>query len=212
MIALIRLLWAILAASLRSQASLEAENAALRQQIIVLRRKVRGRIRLSNGDRLFFVWLYRMFPSVLRAILIIRPDTLVRWHRAGFRRYWRWKSRFRAGRPRIEGELRALIRRMSVENPLWGAPRIHGELLKLGFAVAQSTVANYMVKHRGPPSQTWGPFCVTMHLTSRPLISSSSRHSASDCYTVSSSFGSLGATSFGSTSRPIPPPNESPDS
>jgi len=120
MIALIRLLLALLASSLRSKASLEAENAALRQQIIVLRRKLRGRIRLSNGDRLFFVWLYRLFPSILRAILIIRPDTLVRWHRAGFRRYWRWKSRLRVGRPPVEKDLRALIRQMSVENPLWG--------------------------------------------------------------------------------------------
>jgi len=124
----------------------------------VLRRKLRGRIRLSNGDRLFFVWLYRLFPAVTRALLIIRPDTLVRWHRAGFRYYWRWKSRRRIGRPKIEYELRALIRRMNAENPLWGAPRIHGELLKLGFEVAQSTVAKYMVKRRGPPSQTWRTF------------------------------------------------------
>ena len=91
-------------------------------------------------------------------MLIIRPDTLVRWHRAGFRRYWRWKSRGRIGRPRVDHELRALIRQMSAENSLWGAPRIHGELLKLGFEVAQSTVAKYMVKRRGPPSQTWRTF------------------------------------------------------
>ena len=158
MIALIRLLLVLLATPFRSKLALEAENAALRQQIIVLRRKLRGRIRLSNGDRLFFVWLYRLFPAVARAMQIIRPDTLVRWHRAGFRRYWRWKSRRRIGRPKIEYELRALIRRMNAENPLWGAPRIHGELLKLGFEVAQSTVAKYMVKRRGPPSQTWRTF------------------------------------------------------
>jgi transposase InsO family protein len=158
MIALIRLVLGLLAAPFRSRSSLEAENAALRQQIIVLRRKLRGRVWLSNGDRLFFVWLYQLFPSITRTILIIRPDTLVRWHRAGFRRYWRWKSRGRVGRPRIDGELRALVRRMSVENVLWGAPRIHGELLKLGFEVAQSTVARYMVKRRGPPSQTWRTF------------------------------------------------------
>src|SRR5512144_235062 len=118
MIALIRLLLALLASSLRSKAALEAENAALRQQIIVLRRKVRGRVRLSNGDRLFFVWLYRLFPSITRAMLIIRPDTPVRWHRAGFRRYWRWRSRGRVGRPRIDRDLRTVIRRMSVENVL----------------------------------------------------------------------------------------------
>jgi len=158
MIALIRLLLVLLATPFRSKLALEAENAALRQQIIVLRRKLRGRIRLSNGDRLFFVWLYRLFPAVTRALLIIRPDTLVRWHRAGFRYYWRWKSRRRIGRPKIEYELRALIRRMNAENPLWGAPRIHGELLKLGFEVAQSTVAKYMVKRRGPRSQTWRTF------------------------------------------------------
>jgi hypothetical protein len=90
--------------------------------------------------------------------MIVRPETLLRWHRAGFRCYWRWKSRRRAGRPQIETELRALIRRMSIENPLWGAPRIHGELLKLGFEVAQSSVAKYMVKRRGPPSQGWRTF------------------------------------------------------
>src|ERR1044071_5314768 len=158
MIALVRLLLTLLIALLRSKVSLEAENAALRQQIIVLRRELRGRVRLSNGDRLFFVWLYRLFPSIVRAILIIRPDTLVRWHRAGFRRYWRWKSRLRVGRPPVGRELRALIRRMSAENPLWGAPRIHGELLKLGFDVAQSTVAKYMIKWPRRRSQTWRTF------------------------------------------------------
>ena len=113
---------------------------------------------LTNGDRLFLVQLYRWFPSVLKAITIIRPETLVRWHRAGFRRYWRWKSRPLGGRPQIDAELRVLIRRMSVNSPLWGAPRIHGELLKLGFEVAQSSVAKYMVKRCGPPSQGWCTF------------------------------------------------------
>jgi len=98
------------------------------------------------------------FPSILAAMLIIRPETLVRWHRAGFRRYWRWKSRARGGRPQIGSDLRALIRRMSIENPLWGAPRIHGELRKLGFEVAQSSVAKHMVKRRGPPNQKWRTF------------------------------------------------------
>jgi hypothetical protein len=106
----------------------------------------RRRVQFTNSDRLFFIQLYRRFPSVLKALTIIRPETLVRWHRAGFRRYWRWKSRNLGGRPRISTELRALIQRMSVENRLWGAPRLHGELLKLGFAVAQSTVAKYMAK------------------------------------------------------------------
>ena len=111
-----------------------------------------------NGDRLFLVQLYRWFPSVLKAITIIRPETLVRWHRAGFRRYWRWKSGSPGGRPQIDADLRALIRRMSVDNPLWGAPRIHGELLKLGFEVAQSSVAKNMVKRCGPPSLGWRTF------------------------------------------------------
>src|SRR6202040_3769970 len=119
---------------------------------------LKGRVRLTNNDRWFFVQLYRWFPSTLPVLVIIRPETLVRWHRAGFRCYWRWKSRRRGGRPQIEADLRALIRQMSTENLLWGAPRIHGELLKLGFSVAQSTVAKYMVKRRGPPSQGWMTF------------------------------------------------------
>ena len=158
MIGLLCLSLALVAAPFKSKSRLEAENAALRYQLIVLRRKVRGRIRLTNGDRLVFIQLYRWFPSVLKVITVIRPETLVRWHRAGFRCYWRWKSRPRGGRPQIETDLRALIRRMSIENPLWGAPRIHGELLKLGFEVAQSSVAKYIVKRRGPPSQGWRTF------------------------------------------------------
>jgi hypothetical protein len=131
----------------------------LRQQLLVLRRRCGGRVRLTNGDRLFFVQLYRWFPSVLRVLHIVRPETLVRWHRAGFRSYWRWKSRNRGGRPRIDRDLRALIVEMSLENPLWGAPRIHGELLKLGFQVAQSTVAKYMPDRRDrPPGQSWWTF------------------------------------------------------
>jgi hypothetical protein len=144
MIALLCFFLTLFASPLKSKSRLEAENAVLRRQLIILRRKVRGRIQLTNGDRLFFVQLYRWFPSVLKAITIIRPETVVRWHRAGFRRYWRWKSRSLGGRPQIDAELRALIRRMSADNPLWGAPRIHGELLKLGFVVAQSSVANGM--------------------------------------------------------------------
>jgi hypothetical protein len=120
---------ALFVSPFKSKSRLEAENAALGHQLIVLQRRVRGRVQLTNGDRLFLVMLYRWFPSVLKAITIIRPETLVRWHRAGFRRYWRWKSRSLGGRPKIAADLRALIRRMSAENSLWGAPRIHGELL-----------------------------------------------------------------------------------
>jgi hypothetical protein len=158
MIALFCLFLGLFASPFKSKSRLEAENAVLRHQLIVLQRRVRGRVHLTNGDRLFLVQLYRWFPSVLKAITIIRPETLVRWHRAGFRRYWRWKSRSLGGRPKIAADLRALIRQMSAENPLWGAPRIHGELLKLGFEVAQSSVAKYMVKRCGPPSQGWRTF------------------------------------------------------
>jgi transposase InsO family protein len=158
MIALMCFILAVLASPFKSKSRLEAENAALRHQLIILRRKVQGRVRLTNYDRWFLIQLYRWFPSILKVIKIIRPETLVHWHRAGFRCYWRWKSCPRGGRPQIETDLRALIRRMSIENPLWGAPRIHGELLKLGFEVAQSSVAKYMVKRRGPPSQGWRTF------------------------------------------------------
>ena len=153
MIALLCFVMAVLAAPIKSKSRLEAENAVLRHQLIVLRRKVQGRVRLTNNDRWFYIQLYRWFPSILKVLTIIQPETLVRWHRAGFRCYWRWKSRPRGGRPPIETDLRALIRRMSMENPLWGAPRIHGELLKLGFEVAQSSVAKYMVRRCRPPSQ-----------------------------------------------------------
>jgi transposase InsO family protein len=149
---------AVLASPFKSKSRLEAENAVLRHQLIVLRHKVQGRVRLANNDRWFLIQLYRWFPSILQVLTIVQPETLVRWHRAGFRCYSRWKSRSRGGRPQIETDLRALIRQMSMENPLWGAPRIHGELLKLGFDVAQSSVAKYMVKRRGPPSQGWRTF------------------------------------------------------
>jgi hypothetical protein len=158
MFALLRLVLTVLASPFKSRSRLEAENAALRHQLIVLRRKVPGRVRLTNSDRWFFIQLYRWIPSILQVLTIIRPEPLVRWHRAGFRCYWRWKSRSRGGRPQIETDLRALIRRMSIDNPLWGAPRIHGELLKLGFEVAQSSVAKYMVKRHGPSSQGWRTF------------------------------------------------------
>src|SRR6202162_368745 len=155
MIGLLCFVLAVLASPFKSKLRLEAENAVLRHQLIVLRRRLPGRVRLTNHDRWFFIQLYRWFPSILQVLTIIRPETLVRWHRAGFRCYWRWKSLPLGGRPQIDTKLRALIRRMSMENPLWGAPRIHGELLKLGFEVAQSSVAKYMVKRRGPPSQGW---------------------------------------------------------
>ena len=148
----------ILISPFKSKSRLEAENLALRHQVMVLRRQVGGRVHLTNFDRPFLVQLYHWFPSIRRVLAIVQPETVVRWHRAGFRCYWRWKSRSRGGRPQISAELRALIRQMSIENPLWGAPRIHGELLKLGFEIAQSSVAKHMVKRGGPPSQGWRTF------------------------------------------------------
>src|SRR6266446_6397119 len=124
MAALLFFLLRLLVSPFRSISRLEAENAALRRQLIVLRRQVRGRVQFTNSDRLFFLQLYRWFPSIVKAMTTIRPETLVRWHRAGFRRYWRWKSQNLGGRPPIDAGLRALIRQMSIENVLWGAPRI----------------------------------------------------------------------------------------
>src|SRR5260370_933993 len=158
MIGLFCLVLAVLASPFKSKLRLQAENAVLRHQLNVLRRRLHGRVRLTNNDRWFFIQLYRWFPSILKVLTIIRPETLVGWHRAGFRCYWRWKSRPLGGRPQIDRKLGVLIRRMSMENSLWGAPRIHGELLKLGFEVGQSSVAKYMVKRYGPPSQGWRTF------------------------------------------------------
>jgi transposase InsO family protein len=115
-------------------------------------------VALSGLDRLIFVLIYRLFPSAAAAITIIRPDTIIRWHRAGFRAYWRWRTKPRWGRPSTPMELHRLIRKMSLDNLLWGAPRIHGELLKLGFDVGHTTVAKYMAKRRRPPSQSWKTF------------------------------------------------------
>src|SRR5258708_38749207 len=130
MIGLLCFFLTLFASPFKSKSRLEAENGALRHQLIVLQRRVSGRVQLTNGDRLFLVMLYRWFPSILKAITITRPETLLRWHRAGFRRYWRWKSPPPGGRPQVDADLRALIQRVSAGNPLWGAPPIHGEPLK----------------------------------------------------------------------------------
>jgi transposase InsO family protein len=140
----------------RSWAALEAEILTLRQQINVLRRTAPKKQTFNSIDRLIFVSLYRL--GVRDALAIVKPDTIVRWHRAGFRLYWCWKSRRRGGRPMVPLEIRKLIREMSVANPLWGAPRIHGELLKIGIDVGQTSVAKYMARRRGPPSQGWKTF------------------------------------------------------
>ena len=148
----------VLVAPFKTQARLEAEIVVLRHQLNVLSRRVRSKPKLAVADRLLFVWLYCLFPSVLRAVTIVQPETVIRWHRTGFRLYWRWKSRSRGGRPKVTMEIRRLIREMSLANQLWGAPRIHGELLKLGIEVAQSTVAKYMARNGRGRSQTWKTF------------------------------------------------------
>jgi hypothetical protein len=139
MIARLRLLTYFLMSLLKSRRRLEAEVVVLRHQLNVLRRAAPSKLRLASTDRLILVWLYRLFPSIIDAVAVVKPATVVRWHRGGFRLYWRWKSRSRGGRPKISAEIRRLIRQMSVANVLWGAPRIHGELLKLGIDVAEST-------------------------------------------------------------------------
>jgi hypothetical protein len=152
MLAIVHLLGTDIATLFKSRRRLEAENLFLRHQLNIAVRRRPPRLRLRGGDRALLVWITRLWPSLLGLARVVEPATILRWHRAGFRTYWRWKSRGRAGRPRIERELRDLIRRMNRENPLWGAPRIHGELLKLGFAVDAE------VRH----PRAGGHFCATM--------------------------------------------------
>ena len=142
-----------LAAILRSRRQLALENVALRHQLEVLQRNAR-RPRLKPSDRALWAFLSGVFPDWRLHLSIVKPDTVIRWHRTGWRLYWRWKSHPGRGRPKVSLEIRALIRRMSLENPLWGAPRIHGELLKLGFDICESTIAKYLARRPGPPSQT----------------------------------------------------------
>ena len=152
------LIWLALIGLFRSRASLQAEILTLRHQLNVLRRKSPQRLSFSNIDRLVFAGLYRLATGMPDALAIVKPETVIRWHRAGFRAYWRWKSRPRGGRPKTPLEIRQLIREISLANPLWGAPRIHGELPKLGLDIGQTTVAKYMTKGRRPPSQGWKTF------------------------------------------------------
>jgi hypothetical protein len=158
MLAILHLLAMFVADLFKPRRQLEVENLFLRHQLNIALRRAPCRLRLRGSDRALLVWMSRLWPSLLRSARIVQPDTILRWHRAGFRAYWRWKSGTRPGRPPASRELRELIHRMSKENPLWGAPRIHGELLKLGFETAESTVSKYMIRHRGPPSQTWRTF------------------------------------------------------
>ena len=142
---------------LQSRATLAAENLALRQQVAVLQRSVK-RPTLHRRDRNFWVWLSRIWRGWRSTLIVVQPETVIRWHRQGFRLYWRWKSRSRCGRPKLDAEIRALIRRMSRDNPTWGRRRIRSELHLLGYEVAELTVAKYMVRGRKPPSQGWRVF------------------------------------------------------
>jgi len=158
MITVLRLLLAAARLCFMSRFRLQTENLVLRHQINILRRGAPRRLRPASIERLLFVWLYRLWPGVLRSVTILRPETVVRWHRHGCRAYWRWKSRGMPGRPKIAKDVRDLIRKISLANPLWGAPRIHGELRKLGIEVAQSTISKYMPKGGRPSGQTWWTF------------------------------------------------------
>ena len=137
---------------------MQIEILALSHQLAVLQRQ-KKRVRLGAADRLLWVLLSRIWNQWRSALVVVKPETVIAWHRKGFRIYWRWKSRAgRCGRPCVSGETRDLIRQMSKANPLWGAPRIHGELLKLGIKVSQATVAKYMSRQGRPPSQSWRTF------------------------------------------------------
>jgi len=157
MLTVLSALASLLSFRLRSRASLELEVVALRHQLTVLRRQRPGRPRLFSTDRLLWVWLYRIWPQVLDAMVLVKPATVIGWHRKGFRFNWRRRSRH-LGRPRTSREVRDLIRKMSQANPLWGAPRIHGELLKLGIEVSQATVSRYLPWRPKAPSPTWRSF------------------------------------------------------
>src|SRR5450759_3905498 len=144
--------------SARSRAALQLEVLALRHQLRVLQRTRPRRLRRAKADRWLWVGLSRIWTGGRTALVIVKPETVIGWHRRGFRLFWTWKSRRRTGRPTVPRDVRTLIRTMSDANPLWGAPRIHGELLKLGMEVGQASVAKYMVRDRPPPSQTWRTF------------------------------------------------------
>ncbi len=166
----------------RPRAALEAEILVLRQQVVVLRRGRPSRLSFLTVDKIVLGWVCHLFPKACDALAIVRPETVVRWHRAGFQLFWRWKSRRPVGRPAVPSEIRELIRQMSIANPLWGAPRIHGELLKVGIDVGQTSVAKYMVRRRAPPSQGWRTTCATMPMALPRWICSWCRPSHSACF------------------------------
>jgi hypothetical protein len=158
MFTILHALGMLVAGLLKSRWRLEAENVFLRHQLNIALRSAPPRLRLYSYDRALLIGMTRLWPGLLGMAQVVQPETILRWHRAGFKLFWRWKSRNRVGRPKIDRGLRDLILRMSRENPWWGASRIHGELLMLGFEVAQSTVSKYMVRGGTPPSQSWKTF------------------------------------------------------
>lgn len=156
---LILLLLTALRSICRSRSAVELEILALRHQIGVLQRAAKKRPPLTPADRVFWAVLSRLWKDWRSALVIVKPETVIGWHRQGFRLFWTWKvRRGQPGRPAVSRDIRDLIRRMSRENPLWGAPRIHGELLKLGIQIGETSVGKYMIRHRRPPSQTWRTF------------------------------------------------------
>ena len=187
----------------KTRRSLALENLALRQQLAVLQRSVK-RPRLSNLDRGLCVLLRRFWTDWAKVLVIVKPDTVVRWHRAGFRRYWAWRSRrLRPGRPCVAPEVRELIRNMCRANPLWGAPRVHGELAKLGISISQAAVSKYMIRRRKPPSQTWRSFSTIMSRTWCPSTSSCCRPPPSGFCSFSSFSVTIAGASSISMSRRI---------
>jgi putative transposase len=171
MLKLVRSIVSVVACRLRSRAFLELENLALRHQLHVLRRQRPGRPRLFAIDRWLWVWLYRIWPGCLGAVVLVKPATVVQWHRLGFRLFWRWRSK--SGRPALDREIRKLIREMSNANPLWGAPRIHDELLKLGIAISQATVASTWCEDAGHLRRLGAASCAVRLKASRPSTFSS---------------------------------------
>jgi transposase InsO family protein len=154
----LHLLTVAMATTFKSRTALQVENIALRHQLAVLRRSVK-RPKLTSADRLLWAWLCETWSDWRSFLVVVKPETVIGWHRKGFRLFWTWKvRRGQSGRPPVSNEIRQLIRRMSRDNPLWGAPRMHGELLKLGIDIGETSVGKYLVRRRNPPSQTWKTF------------------------------------------------------
>src|SRR4029450_12974506 len=181
MLDLCRIIFGIVVDLFRPRAALEAEILVLRQQIIVLRRGRPSRLPFQAVDKMVLGWVWQLFPNTREALAIVRPDTVVRWHRAGFRCYWRWKSRPRPGRPAVPAEIRQLIRQMSLANPLWGAPRIQGELLNSGSTSGRPALPNIWCAEEVRRRRAGRHSSATTQMGSRRWICLSFRPSPSDC-------------------------------